>query len=167
MPTDHDNNRSSAPTPEQIALTNSLVKACGAREAVTAVFASLKPVLQDMALTPEKLREANRPYEDPKKAARELRESLKSKQDEAQIQKDVAARRARCTHSYVNGVSAVNCVHNFFDNQPRGVCMICMDWITPREWRIGPPDAENPRGKPFLAPAHPAYLTVLQIDARN
>ena len=120
MPTDPDNNRSSALSPEAIAMINSATREA-VQSAVEAVFKSLAPVLKDMAITPEKLREANRPYEDPKKLARELRESLKSKEDEAESRKAIAALRASCPHVDQNTRTSIRLVHNQPDHQPRGV----------------------------------------------
>lgn len=162
----HDNNRSSALSAEAIAVINSAT-AKAVQEAVTAVFTSLGPVLKDMAITPEKLREANRPYEDPAKAAREARESLKSKQDEAEIARITAERRAMCPHLDKNGRSSINLCHNQPDHQPRGVCVICGDWIFPREWRIGAPDEKNPRGKAYLVEPHKDYKMVIQLESMS
>lgn len=164
MPNDQDNNRSSALSAEAIAVINTTT-AKAVQEAVTAVFASLAPALRDMAITPEKLREANRPYEDPAKAAREKRESLKSKQDEAEIARATAERRAMCPHVDKRGQSSINLCHNQPDHQPRGVCVICGDWIFPREWRIGAPDEKNPRGKAYLVEPHKDYKMVLQLES--
>jgi hypothetical protein len=163
---DHDNNRSSALSPEAIAMINTAT-AKAVQEAVTAVFQSLAPVLKDMAITPEKLREANKPYEDPAKVAREKRESLKSKQDEAEIVRVTLARRAQCPHLDKNGRSSISLVHNQPDHQARGICVVCHDWIFPREWRIGPPDEENPRGKAYIVDQHKDYKIVLQLEATS
>lgn len=163
---ENDNNRSSALTPEAIAVINSATKQA-VESAVAAVFASLGPVLKDMAITPEKLREANRPYEDPAKIARDLRESLKSKQDEAENAAINAARKAACPHLDKNGRSSINLVHNQPDHQPRGICVVCGDWIHPREWRIGPVDIENPRGKAYLVEPHKDYRVVLQLESMS
>ncbi len=159
---DHPENRSSALTPEQLAAVNAMVGA-----AVREVFAALAPVLKDMALTPEKLREANRPYEDPAKIQRELRESLKSKEDEAELARMTAARRANCPHVDKNGRSSINLIHNYPDHQPRGICVTCHDLIHPREWRIGAPDEKNPRGKAYIVEAHKNYAIVLQLESHT
>jgi hypothetical protein len=164
MATDHDNNRSSALSPDALAVINTAT-AKAVQEAVAAVMQGLLPVFKDMALTPEKLREANRPYEDPAKLARDLRESLKSKQDEAEIARITAARRAACPHLDKNGRSSINLVHNQPDHQPRGICVTCHDWIHPREWRIGAADDQNPRGRAYLVEPHKDYRTVLQLES--
>ena len=166
MPAEHDNNRSSALSPEALAVINSAT-AKAVSEAVQAVFMNLAPVLKDMAITPEKLREANKPYTDPKIAARELRESLKSQQDEAEIAKMNAARRAACPHLDKNGRAAICLVHNQPDHQPRGVCVVCGDWIHPKEWRIGAADDENPRGRAYLVEPHKDFRIVLQMESMS
>jgi hypothetical protein len=163
---DHDNNRSSALSPEALAVINSTTKAA-VESAVAAVFASLAPVLKDMAITPDKLREANRPYEDPAKLARELRESLKSKQDEAENLRMNAARKAACPHVDKNGRPSIFLAHNQPDRQPRGICVVCHDWIHPKEWRIGPADDKNPRGKAYLVEPHKDYRIVMQLESMS
>lgn len=161
-----DLNRSAALSPEALAVINEST-ATAVQKAVEAVFASLGPTLKDMALTPEKIRELNRPYEDPAKAARELRESLKSKKDEAEIVRLTAERRAACPHTYPNGLSAINLCHNMPDRQARGICVMCGDWIHPKEWRIGAPSAEYPNGRPFLVEPHKDYRTVMVREMRS
>jgi len=166
---DHDNNRSSALSPEMLATINSTTKAA-VESAVAAVLLGLKPVFEGMQLTPDKLREANRPFEDPAKvklAERNLRESLKSKADEAELRRTTEARRAACPHLDANGRSSIDLVHNQPDHQPRGICVTCGDWIFPKEWRIGPPDAENPRGRAFLVEPHRDYKIVMQLEGRQ
>lgn len=166
MGNDSDNNRSSALSPEALAAINTAT-AHAVQEAVTAVFTQLGPVLKDMAITPEKLREANRPYQDPAKLLRELRESQKSKADEAEIAKNLAARRAACPHLDKNGRSSICLVHNQPDHQPRGVCVVCGDWIHPKEWRIGAPTDTEPRGHAYLVEPHKDYRTVMQLESMN
>ena len=93
MPADNETqNRSSALTPEQLAAQNAAMTAA-VREAVASVMVGLLPALKEMAITPEKLREANKPYVDPAKVLREQRESLKSKADEAEQRRLDRARR--------------------------------------------------------------------------
>lgn len=163
---ENDNNRSSALSPEALGAINAAT-AKAVEAAVAAVFAGLGPVLKDMAITPEKLREANKPYEDPAKVLRELRESQKSKADEAEIARATKARRDACPHLDKNGRSAICLVHNQPDHQPRGVCVVCGDWIHPKEWRIGPPTDAEPRGKAYLVEPHKDYRVVMQLESMN
>jgi hypothetical protein len=137
------------------------------KEAVAGVFESLGPILQSIAVTPEKLREANKPYVDPAKLARDKRETEKSKADEKENRAMDAARKAACPHLDQNQRSSIRLVHNYPDRQPRGICPICHDLITPREWRIGPPDAENPKGKAVLVLAHKDYRTVEILESQS
>lgn len=160
MPTDNDNNRSSALSPEAIGAIN-VATAAAVQEAIKAFI----PIIQSMALTPEKIREINKPYEDPKKIARELRESLKTKEDDEEAKRALEYFRKMCPHLDKNGRPAICLVHNQPDNHARGVCVVCSDWIHPKEWRIGPPDDKNPRGKAYLVPAHKDYGRVLQIES--
>lgn len=164
---EHDNNRSSALSPEQMAIINTTT-ANAVQEAIGALMKGLLPAFKEMAFTPEKFREATRVDADPKILARilrEERESLKSKQDEAEIARITAARRAACPHVDKNGRSSINLCHNQPDHQPRGVCVVCHDWIHPREWRIGVVDDKNPRGKAYLVEAHKDYRIVLQLES--
>ena len=173
---EHDNNRSSALSPEQIAMINTTT-ASAVQSAIEGLFKGLLPALKDMAVTPEKLREANRPYEDPAKIARELRESLKSKEDEAEQQRMNRARMDACNHLDKNGRSSINLCHNQPDHQPRGVCVVCGDWIHPREWRIAASETlakqfsvaggELPKGKAYVVAAHKDYRTVIQLESMS
>lgn len=165
-PTDPDNNRSSALSAEAIGAINMATQAA-VQSTIEALMKGLIPVFKDMAITPEKLREANRPYEDPKKKLREERESAKSKQDEKELQELTAARRANCPHLDKNGRSSIDLVHNMPDHQPRGVCVVCGDWIHPREWRIGASDSQNPRGRAYLVEPHKDYRVVLQLESMS
>ena len=166
MATEHDNNRSSALSPEALAMINSTI-AAAVKEAMAAAMGMLGPIIEKIAITPDKLREANRPYEDPKKVLREARESAKSKMDEQEIAKATAARQAACNHTYTNGISSINLCHNMPDRQPRGVCVTCGAWIHPREWRIGAPTEEYPRGKAYIVDAHRDYRIVQNLESRS
>lgn len=174
MGTDPQANRSSAPTPEELgaknvaanAETNALV-AAAVKEAIAGVFAQLGPILKDMAITPDKLREANKPYKDPAQVAREIREMTIWKEDEAENRRLTRMRQDACLHIDDNGRSSIQVMHNYPDRQPRGICAHCQDLIHPREWRIGAPDAKHPRGVPYLVEPHKDYRTVMQLEAKN
>lgn len=156
-------NRSTTLSPEMAAFVNTMVSS-SVEKAVASIFAALAPTLKDMALTPEKIVALNTPYKDPLKTAREARESLKSKQDEALIAEQNKRRKENCLHAHKNGIEAINIVHNFHDRQPRGTCVLCGDWIHPNEWRIGPPTPEYPSGKAYMVPAHKDYARVMRIE---
>jgi hypothetical protein len=166
MGNENHENRSSAFSPEQLAqitmMNNAMIK-----EAVGAVFQSLGPVLQSIAVTPEKLREANKPYVDPAVTARQEREKMLWRQDIEDGRKNLEEMQKNCLHQDDNGRTCISLIHNWPDRQPRGICMHCQCLINPREWVIGPPDAKNPRGRAYLRDAHPLYTVVRQLQARN
>jgi hypothetical protein len=166
MASENDNNRSSALSPEALAMIHTAT-AAAVQEAISSLFQNFMPALKDMALTPEKIREANRPYVDPLKAARDLRESLKSKKEEIENQKRLAAFRASCSHTYNNGITAICLVHNQPDHQPRGICVLCSDWIHPKEWRIGIPTEKEPNGHAYLVEPHKDYSRVMTLEVRS
>ena len=64
MSTDNLNNRSTALTPELIALVNASTTAA-IKEAMAGVSTMMQQVIKEVALTPEKLRDATKPYVDP------------------------------------------------------------------------------------------------------
>ena len=166
---EHDINRSSALSPEQLGAINTAT-ASAVSEAVKAVFAGLMPVLQGMQLTPEKIAALKAPIIDEKaiaRAKREERENLKSKADEEAARRNERARKDACPHVDKNGRPSICLAHNQPDHQPRGVCVICGDWITPREWRIGPPTETHPNGKPYIVEPHKDYRIVMQLESMS
>ena len=155
-------NRSGAMSPEMTAVVNTAIA-----EGIKAALAGFAPILKDLALTPEKLELLRTPKQteaDLKKLARELRETMKSKQDEEEVRRLTAERKAACDHRYHTGKSAINLIHNYHDHQTRGVCVKCHDLIHPREWRIGPPTDTEPHGKAFVVPAHKDYQRVISQE---
>lgn len=162
----NDANRSTAPTPEVMAANNAMVTAA-VKEAVSAVFAQLIPYLQEMQITPEKLREANRPYDDPAKKKRAERDKRRATEDEQSRIEAERAAKANCTHRYPNNHAAVAIVRNFQDGRPRGICMQCQEWIYPAEWRIDNPTDENPRGVAHMVPSHPLFPLVIEALNRE
>jgi hypothetical protein len=166
MGTDHSDNRSSAFTPEQLATINAQANAL-VRETITQLFASLAPTLKDMAITPEKLREASRPWVDPAVEERQKREMALWKADEEERLKNERRVKDACRHLDPRGQTSIRLVRNFPDRQARGLCMLCHDLIHPKEWRIGPPDKQNPRGKAYLVEPHKDYMTVVHIIAHE
>jgi hypothetical protein len=166
MGTENLNNRSTAMTPELIAMVNASTSAA-VKEAVAGMAAIMAQTIKDLAITPEKLREANRPYVDPDKQRREVREKMKFREDEAQNETEKRRQKDNCRHFYPNNLCAVSVIRNFFDRQPRGVCMLCHDWLNPREWVIDAPTDEFPRGKQHIIDAHKDYKLVLQAIQKN
>jgi len=158
-------NRSSAPSPADLAAQNAAISAA-VQEAVKGVFAQLGPYLKDMAITPEKLREANKPYVDPKDLARQMREGDRTRQEQALIDAATQARKDNCLHLDQNGRSTIQLVHNYPDRQTRGICSHCHDLIHPKEWRIEAPTEAEPRGRAVLVPPHKNYMTVRQLESQ-
>jgi hypothetical protein len=156
---ENENNRSSAMTPELIAMITASTSAA-VKEAMAGVAVLMGSMVKDLALTPEKLREANKPYVDPAVAHRALREKMKFKQEE--IDNAAARRKARemCPHKYKNGLASIGVVRNFPGNVPRGICVQCHEWFYPREWRISAPTDEHPEGVAAVVDMHPKYQLV-------
>jgi hypothetical protein len=141
----------------------------GAAFITSLVTAAVKEAVANVALTPEKLQQMEElrraPSAEQKAAeAREKRERANLAADLADQQKNKEALQATCGHKYPTGGWAISIVHNFPDRAPRGFCHLCSLWIAPRQWVILAPDAENPRGKPVIQPAHPLYGVVLEIE---
>lgn len=129
--------------------------------AVREVFTQMAPVLESIALTPAKLREASKPYIDPAKVAREAREKAMMREDLELAARQKAEFQARCSHKDANGRWSVSTVHNYPDRQTRGVCVRCHRFFQPRHWEIGAPDAQNPRGKPVLVKEDSDYARMM------
>jgi hypothetical protein len=134
---------------------------------VRELFTQLAPLLKDISLSPEKLKlmeDLRRaPSEDQEKAAaRSKREKALMVAEQNENAKNLANRQAGCNHRYKTGALSLGIVRNYPDRQPRGVCMVCSLWLSPREWKIGPASEEWPRGKEYIADAHPQYSLVLE-----
>lgn len=132
---------------------------------VKEIFAGLGPILQSIALTPEKIAEAEklRRAPDPELVARNERERRLAHQQIEEARRHNEERQASCTHLDANGHTACSLIHNYPDRQPRIVCPICHSLMNPREWRIDAPDAENPHGKAVLVAEHPMYRQMLAL----
>lgn len=135
-------------------------------EAVKSIFENLAPMMKEMALTPEKIKalQTKLPSEEEKKRKdRDERESAKSKADEAQLRLATAKFRANCSHRYPNSTEAINLIHNYPDRQTRGICVLCGDIISPREWIIEAPDKDG-RENAKIRDQHKDYLRVIAIE---
>ena len=162
MPTEPENTRSAAFTPQQLAQVTEMTTSV-----VREMMASLMPVISQIALTPEKIREFSKPYVDPLKEKRNKREMALFKEDEDDRIKRERSMKDMCRHLDPRGQTSIRLIRNFYDRQPRGVCMLCNDLIHPKEWRIGPPDDTHPRGRAYICEPHKDYPTVLHISARE
>jgi len=157
---ENENNRSTALTPDVIALVTAATSAA-VKEAMAGMQEHNLAMIKELALTPEKLREANKPYVDPAVHNREVREKIKFKKEEIENEKAKRLLREQCPHRYkhTRGL-ALGIIRNYPDRQPRGVCMLCHEVFNPREWRIGAPTETHPDGFPHMVPAHPQYQLV-------
>jgi hypothetical protein len=152
----------SALNPEAAAFINMSISA-----AVKEIFKEMAPILQSIALTPEKIAEAEtlRRAADPKTVAREKREKHLQHLEMEENRQQLLRTRAACAHRYPSGQTAINPVRNFPDRAARGICVLCQEFFEPRRWVIDPPDRDNPRGVPRIADAHPQYKLVLEALA--
>lgn len=143
--------------PESQAYTSHLIS-----EAVKEIFLQLGPLLESVALTPEKLAKAEelRRAPDPKLVARELRERKLMQQEDAENRANLLRTQTNCPHHYPTGQWSISAIHNYPDRMPRFCCHLCMSLFAPKRWEIGAPDAENPRGKPYIADEHPLYKQI-------
>jgi hypothetical protein len=159
---DNENNRSTALTPELIAMITAAT-AAAVKETMAGMREHNETMIRELALTPEKLREANKPYVDPDVANRALRDKLKFKREEIEQEKNRRLTRDNCTHHYPDGrLIAISPVRNFPDRQERGICMLCHEWFTPREWRIDDPGNVDSDKQAHMFPQHPQYALVLK-----
>lgn len=138
------------------------------RDVVREMFKEFAPVLQSIALTPEKLREAQRPYEDPLKLARELHEQEQWRQQEIEKEANKKALQAGCPHKDQNQKWNISLQHNFHDHMPRGVCNMCGIYIYPAHWDYRPVTQDGGltvKDVGFVVPEHPLYHIVRQLEA--
>ena len=163
------NEKNTALSHEQQAYINSSISAA-VREALTA----LGPILQSVAVTPEKMLEMERLRREPsdaeKKAKlREARERALMKEDLEEAARNTELKQKNCPkgHRDENNRYAIALIHNYPDRQPRGVCTHCHLLIEPTHWEIGAPDEKNPRGKAYLVKAHPLYYIVAELENTN
>lgn len=165
MATDNEHveqNRSSALSPEALALMNAAVQA-----AVIEAVRGLGPILQSVALTPEKIQAMKEPYKDPKLIAREKREMQQAREQEKELREMDERRRASCLHQDKLGNDSISLVHNQLDHSVAGVCMQCHDWIHGRRWVIDAPDPETGKTQAHVQPAHKDYPRVLKIESQS
>jgi hypothetical protein len=137
------------------------------RETVKELFKELGPVLQSIALTPEKLREAQKPYEDPAELARELREQQNWRRQENEKDKIKLERQSHCPHKDKNGKWAISLVHNYHDHMPRGICPLCEAFIHPAYWDYRPvaqPDGSI-KDEGYIVKEHPLYHVVRTLES--
>ena len=152
--------------PAEQAYINSSISA-----AVKEAIMAMAPILQSVAMTPEKMLEMERlrraPGEDEVRAKqREARERKLMKEDLQEAERNKKWIQDNCPgpHKDKNGKWSISIIHNYPDRMPRGVCTHCHLFIEPTHWEIGSPTDKHPRGEPRLVPASPLYKTVLEIE---
>lgn len=150
----------SALTPEMQAFISMSIS-----EAVKSVFVQMTPVLASIALTPEKMAEAERLRRAPDAAvvAREMRERKLTQDEATENAQNLARRQNDCFHRYPSGLLSISLIRNYPDRQARGICMTCHKMFQPRRWEIGAPTELSPRGVPFVADADKQYSLVLEV----
>jgi len=131
---------------------------------VGAMFKQFAPILESLALTPEKLREANKPYVDPAVTARMFREQQNWRQQEEENRKTRELIQSQCTHKDKNGRWAISLQHNFHDLLPRGICTHCLVNIWPAHIEFKPVDGKSTA---VLIKAHALYEVVQQLEASS
>jgi hypothetical protein len=139
-------------------------------EAIKSVFAQLAPVLESVALTPEKILEMEKLRRAPtaEQIAAKLRDERERRQwseNDKESRRQFAERQRLCPHRDAKQNWSISLIHNYPDHQTRGICMVCQKIIQPTHWEILAPDAENPRGKPALVAADSLYSVVQQIES--
>jgi hypothetical protein len=131
------------------------------------LVATLKEVLPSLALTPDKIKEALKPYVDPALEAREKRSRAQNRQQFIELMKAKLERQNACAHKDKNQRWAICLQHNFPDRAPRGICPLCELYIQPRHWDFKAPDEKHPEGEPFIVPEHPLYHVVKELESMS
>jgi hypothetical protein len=124
------------------------------------LFAQIAPILQDVALTPDKLREALKPYVDPAALAREMRERENNRKQFLENRKITLEIQERCPHKDKNERWAINLQHNFPDHMARGICPLCFILIEPAHWEI------KATGEAYIVPEHKLYHIVKFLESQ-
>lgn len=131
------------------------------------IFAEFGPILQSIALTPEKLREANKPYIAPEELARKNHERKEFAKAEEQRNEGIRRSRLSCKHKDDNGKYVIGISHNFHDGLPRGVCPRCGITIEPAHWDWRPKLKKDGEivNEAFVTPPDPLYYVVQNLEA--
>ena len=147
-------------TPEMQSYMNAALSA-----AIKEALSGMAPILQSIALTPEKIQameDARRaPTTDQASAAaRAKREKANMKAELEENRKNQKLTQDNCLHRYVSGALAVGAIRNYPDRNARYICFKCHALFEPRHWDIGAPTEEWPRGIERIVDAHPQYLAI-------
>lgn len=159
-------NRSSAPTPEQLAAMNTYATKV-ATDVVTALFGQLMPFLKEMQLTPEKIQALKTPPPDldaEKRRLRNEREKKRMLKEISEAQRIQNLQQQSCLHRDQQQREAIKLMHNWPDRQVRGICTLCFKVIHPRHWEIIAPTPEGD-DVPKLMDADKDYNRVLALES--
>lgn len=110
--------------------------------------------------------ELKKPYVDEDAMERLRRERQMMIESYKEGQSNLKANMELCPHTDDKDNWAINTMHNFYDQKPRGICMKCGLFIEPAHWEIMY-DKGNVKGKPVWVQAHPQYNLVLQIESKG
>lgn len=137
------------------------------KETVAAMFREFAPMMQSIALTPEKIQameDARRaPSEtEVKRKARELRERKLQQQDIEEARRSQKALQDSCPHKYPNGQLSLAVISNRPDRQRLLICLKNHCEIAPGMWMVGAPTEEHPRGRVYFEKPHPDYKRLIQ-----
>jgi hypothetical protein len=149
--------------PEAQAFMNAAIS-----KTVREIFAEMAPIFSSMALTPQKMAEAEAirraPTEDQLAyKARMAREKAAWHLEIEESTANKAKMQSNCPHAYVTGGSAWNPIRNYPDRQERFICALCHSLAEPRRWVIDAPDNANPRGRAHVVDATPNYLEARKV----
>jgi hypothetical protein len=137
------------------------------KETVAAMFREFAPMMQSIALTPEKIQA----MEDARRAptaeviARKARELRERKMQQAGIEEANQRRQAlqdNCPHKYSNGQLSLAVISNRPDRQRLLICLKNHCMIVPGMWMVSAPTEEHPRGRVYFEKPHPDYRRLIQ-----
>jgi len=133
------------------------------------IAAALKDILPAIALTPEKLREAQKPWEDPMVTARKNHEQEQWRRQEQEKEANKRSLQEHCAHKDANEKWNISLQHNYHDHLPRGICKICGLFIHPAYWDYRPVvQADGSvKDKAFIVKEHPLYHIVQLLESRS
>lgn len=129
--------------------------------AVTAAMTAIAPVLKEIALTPDKIRELKAPYKDPALEAREKRESAKEAADTRRNIDERKQRQEQCPHGHGSfdgsGYKEAITIEYDFWNRPQGRCNMCEKLIQPAHWDF------YGNGEKYMIPEDREYQRVIRL----
>ena len=154
-------------TPEAQAFMNASMSAA-VKEAVKGIFEQMGPIFAGMALTPEKMAQAETIRRAPteEQLAFKVRMAREKAQWKLEIDENTANKQRmqdNCPHAYPTSGSSWNVIRNYPDRQERFICALCHSLAEPRRWVVDAPNDKNPRGYAHIVDATPNYLEARKI----